>query len=158
MAHGFAQRQGDDFFETFSPCPSVTNIQLLAAIACELGWDLGHFDAEQAFVQSNLDDVILLRLPSGCGGLSGKVVKLGRSLYGLKQASRTWREHLMYGMKKCLRFESSAADACVLRLIENGVVSMVVVVVYVDDIFSIGRTRRCNQSGVDANRYVSISS
>ena len=50
VARGFAQREDIDFFETFSPCPSVASIRLLAAIACEFGWDLCHFDAEQAFV------------------------------------------------------------------------------------------------------------
>ena len=44
VARGFAQRDGVDFFETFSPCPSVISIRLLAALACELGLDLCHFD------------------------------------------------------------------------------------------------------------------
>ena len=53
VARGFAQREGLDFFETFSSCPSVASIPLLAAIACEFGWDLCHFDAKQAFVRSS---------------------------------------------------------------------------------------------------------
>ena len=89
VARGFTQREGIDFFETFSPCPSVASIRLLAAIACEFGWDVCHFDAEQAFVQSKLDELVFFRLPPGCGEISGKVVKLGRSLYGLRQSSRT---------------------------------------------------------------------
>ncbi|CAN0406097.1 unnamed protein product [Pylaiella littoralis] len=120
ITRGFAQREGVDFFETFSPCPSVQSIFLLGAIACELGWDLCHFDAEQAFVQSKLHEVVFVRLPPGCGAISGKVVLLDRSLYGLCQASRTWHHHLMPGMKS-LGFESCAADAYVMRLIENGV-------------------------------------
>ena len=40
VARGFAQRESIEFFETFSPCPSVASIRLLAAFACELGWDL----------------------------------------------------------------------------------------------------------------------
>ena len=112
VARGFAQREGVVFFETFSPCPSVASIRLLAAIACEYDWDLYHFDAEQAFVQSKLDEVVSIRLPPGCGELFGKVVKLGRSLHGLRQSSRTWHNHLMRGLK-CLGFESCAADACV---------------------------------------------
>ena len=83
---------------------------------------------------------VYLRMPQGCGALSGKVVKLGRSLYGLKQASRTWHDHLVRGMRS-LGFEQYAADACVMRLVEDGVVSMVVVV-HVNDIFSIGRKSR----------------
>ena len=154
-ARGFAQRESIDFFETFSPCPSVASIRLLAAIACEFGWDLCHFDAEQAFVQSKLDELGFIRLPPGCGEISGKVVKLGRNFYGLRQSSRTWHNHLMRDLK-CLGFESCAADECVMRLVEHNVVVMVVVV-HVDDIFSIGLKSRCDRSGVDLNRYVPIT-
>ena len=56
VARGFDQREGIDFFDTFFPCPSVISIRLLAALACELDLDLCHFDAEQAFVQSDLDE------------------------------------------------------------------------------------------------------
>ena len=71
VARGFSQREGIDFFETFSPCRSAASIRLLVAIACEFGWDLCHFDAEQAFVQSKLDEVVFICLPPGCGELSG---------------------------------------------------------------------------------------
>ena len=84
VARGFGQREGIDFFDTFSPCPSVMSIRLVAALVCELDLDLCHFDAEQAFVQSDLDEVVYIRLPPSCGALSGKVVRLRRSLYGLK--------------------------------------------------------------------------
>ena len=57
---------------------------------------------------------------------------------------------------KCLGFESCAADACVMRLIEHSVV-VKVVVVHVDDIFSIGLKSRCDKFGVDLNRYVPIT-
>ena len=154
VTRGFAQQEGIDFFETFLPCPPVASIRLLATIACEFGWDLCHFDAEQAFVQSKLDEVVFIRLPPGCDELSGKVVKLGRSLYGLRQSSQTWHNHLMRGFK-CLGFESSAADACVMRLIEHSVVVMVVGI-HVDDIFSIGLKSRCDKFGVDLNHYVPI--
>ena len=125
VARGFSQREGVDFFETYSPCPSVTSIRLLAAIACDLDWDFVHHDAQQAFIQSSLSEDLFIRLPKGCGHLSGKVVKLARSLYGLKQASRMWHYHLVEAMQS-LGFEQCGADACVMRLIENGVVAMVV--------------------------------
>ena len=72
VAKRFGQREGIDFFDTFSPCPSAMSIRLLAALACELDLDLCHFDAEQAFVQSDLDEVVYIRLPPGCGALSGR--------------------------------------------------------------------------------------
>ena len=125
VARGFGQREGIDFFDTFSPCPSVMSIRLLAALACELDLDYCHFDAEQAFVQSDLDEVVYIRLPPGCGALSGKVVRLRRSLelYGLNQALRTWPYQLVRGIK-ALGFEQCEADACVMRLVEDGAVDI----------------------------------
>ena len=152
VARGFSQREGIDYLESFPPCPCVPSIYLLTANACKLRLDLCHFDAEEAFVQSELDEDVYLRMPQGCGALSGKVVKLGRSLYGLKQASRTWHNHLVRGTRS-LGVEQCAADACVMRLVKDGVVSMVVVV-HVDGIFYIGRKSRCDQFGRDLNQYV----
>ena len=58
---------------------------------------------DQAFVQAELDEDVFLRLPKGCE-LSGKVVRLNKSLYGLKQASRMWHAHLITCLKS-LGFE-----------------------------------------------------
>ena len=127
----------------------------MGAIACELDFDLCHFDAEQAFVQSSLEEDVFMRLPPGCGEMSGKIVRLNRSLYGLKQASRSWHNHLITHMKS-LGFEQSLADACVLRLIESGSVS-IVTVVHVDDIFAVGLKARCDQFCEDLNRLVPIN-
>ena len=69
VARGFKRREGIDFFETFAPTPAASCFRLLGAIACELALDLCHFDAEQAFVQSNLEEDVFMRLPHGCGGM-----------------------------------------------------------------------------------------
>ena len=57
---------------------------------------------------------------------------------------------------KALGFEQCEADACVMRLVEDGGVS-VVVVVHVDDIFAIGRKSRCDKFGDDSDAYVPIT-
>ena len=115
--------------------------------------DLCHFDAEQAVVQSSLEEDFFMRLHPGCGEMSGKIVRLNRSLYGLKQASRSWHNHLLTHMKS-LGFEQSPADACVMRLIESGSVSIVTVHV---DIFAVGLKARCDQFCEDLNRLVPIN-
>ena len=94
-----------------------------------------HFDVEQAFIQSNLDEDVFLRLPRGCGRLSGTIVQLNKSLYGLKQASRSWHAHLTTCLKT-LGFQQCIADACVFRLVEEGCVA-IIAVVHVDDIFAV---------------------
>ena len=74
VARGFKQREGVDFSETFAPTVSSSYVRLLSAIACKLGLDLCHFDVDQAFVQSHLDEDVFLRLPNVSGKLSDKVV------------------------------------------------------------------------------------
>ena len=123
VSRGFGQREGIDFFDTFFPCPSVISIRSLDALACELDLDLCNFDAEQAFVQSDLDEVVYISLPPSRGALSGKMERLSRSLYGLNQTSRTWHYRLVRGTKP-LGFERCEADVCVMRSVEDGAVDI----------------------------------
>ena len=114
-----------------------------------------HFDAEQAFVQSSLEEDVLVRLHPGCDQNTGNIIRLNRSLYGLKQASRSWHSPLITHMKS-LGFEQSLADACVLRLVKSGSVS-IVTVVHVDGIFAVGLKAGCDQFCEDLNRLVPIN-
>ena len=115
VARGFKQREGLDFGETFSPIVSSSCVRLLSEIACECDLDLCHFDVDQTFVQSRLDENVFLRLPRGGDKMSGKVVRLNKKLYGLKQASRTWHAHLTTCLLR-LGFEHCLTDVCVFRL------------------------------------------
>ena len=65
VARGFIQRECIDLFDTYAPTPSAACIRLLASIACEYDLDLCHFDAEQAFVQSELEKEDFRCLPQG---------------------------------------------------------------------------------------------
>ena len=113
-----------------------------------------HFDVEQDFVQSKLDEDAILRLPRGCGHLSGKVVRLNKSLYGLKQASQSWHAHLTTCLKT-LGFQQCLADACVFCLVEEGRVA-IIVVVHVDDIYAVGLKSRCDAFRDELNRMVPV--
>lgn len=57
---------------------------------------------------------------------------------------------------RCLGFENCETDACVMRLVENGAVSLVAEV-HVVDIFSVGREERCDKFGRDLNQYFPFS-
>ena len=156
VARGFKQREGTDIFHALASTPAASRFPLLDAIACELGLDLCHFDAEQAFVQSSLEEDVFMRLPPGCGEMSGKIVGLNRSLYSLKQASRSWHNHCIT-YTKSLGFEQSLADACVLRLLESASVT-IVTVVHVDGIFAVvGLMARGDQFCENINRLVPIN-
>ena len=154
VASGFKQREGVDFSETFAPTVSSSCMGLLSAIACECDLDLCHFDADQAFVQSDLEEDVFLRLSKGCGDLSGKVVRVNKSLYGLKQTSRTWHAHLTTCLKR-LGFEQCMTYVCVFRLIEDGRVA-ITAVVHVDVIFAVGQKERCDRLCVDLNQIIPV--
>ena len=53
-------------------------MRLLRVIECECYLDICHFDVDQAFVQSDLEENVFLRLPKGRSDLSGKVVRLNK--------------------------------------------------------------------------------
>ena len=156
VARGDQQTQYVDFGEVFAPTVAVSCVRLLAAFACEQDLEIYHLDIEQAFVNSKLEDGldVYMKLPRGCGEMSGMIVKLAKSLYGLKQASRLWHAHLT----KCLLdlgFEQCLADACVFRLMEEGLV-VLTLVVHVDDVFSVGKKERYEKFCRDLGKMVPV--
>ena len=100
MVEGFKQKHGVNYLETFSPTANAASIRLIVALACKFGRELLHLDIEQAFVQSELDREVCMKLPQGCGSMSGKIGRLGKSLYGLRQASRTFRKTFCVGFEE----------------------------------------------------------
>ena len=51
-------------------------------------------DVKGAFLNSELDEAIYMRLAEEFNDESGRVLKLHRALYGLKQAGRAWHQRL----------------------------------------------------------------
>ena len=76
------------FSEMFAPTPSAASVKIVVAVANEKDWLLRHLDAKQAFIQAHLDGAVYMRLPTGCGGMSGEVVLLQLAMYGLQQTGR----------------------------------------------------------------------
>ena len=139
VAKGFKQKHGVDYLETFSPTANAASIRLIVALACKFDWELLHLDIEQAFVQSELDHEVFMKLPQGCGSMSGKIVRLNKSLYGLRQASRTFNKRLVVDLKR-IGFEQCLSDPCVLRFMMGDEV-LGMVVIHVDDILFGGLKR-----------------
>ena len=90
VARGDQQRAFVDFGELYAPAVDVSNVRLLVACACEVDLPIRHFDIDQAFIRADLSETVFIRMTPGCGVLSGKVVQLNKSFYGLRQASRQW--------------------------------------------------------------------
>ncbi|CAI7740313.1 unnamed protein product [Closterium sp. NIES-54] len=68
VARGFSQRQGVDYFQTFSPTPKMTTLRVLLHVAAQCDHELHSLDFSTAFLQGSLHEKIWLRRPPGFTG------------------------------------------------------------------------------------------
>ena len=90
VAKGFRQVQGVDYDETFSPM--LKSVRILLAIAAYFDYEIWQMDVKTTFLNRNLEENVCMIQPEGFMAPEddGKVCKLKRSIYGLKQASQSW--------------------------------------------------------------------
>ncbi|CAI7899013.1 unnamed protein product, partial [Closterium sp. NIES-53] len=68
VARGFSQRQGVDYFQTFSPTPKMTTLWVLLHVAAQRDYELHSLEFSTAFLQGSLHEEIWLRRPPGFTG------------------------------------------------------------------------------------------
>ena len=92
VAKWFTQIEGVDYKETFSPVVRFSSIRLLLAMVAHLDLELFQMDVKTAFLNGSLEEEIYMDQPIGfvSKGQEDKVCRLKRSIYGLKQSSRSW--------------------------------------------------------------------
>uniref|UniRef100_A0ABD2WMS0 Integrase catalytic domain-containing protein n=1 Tax=Trichogramma kaykai TaxID=54128 RepID=A0ABD2WMS0_9HYME len=108
---GFAQKEGIDYTETFSPVARFETIRTIISIAAKNNLSLSQFDIKTAFLNGTVKEEIYMKQPEGFSDGSDRVCKLLKSLYGLKQAPRCWTEVfkkflISFGLRE------STADSC----------------------------------------------
>ncbi|CAI7908113.1 unnamed protein product [Closterium sp. NIES-54] len=134
VARGFSQRQGVDYFQTFSPTPKMTTLRVLLHVAAQCDYELHSLDCSTAFLQGSLHEEIWLRRPPGFTGSFplGTQWSLRRPVYGLRQAPCEWHDTLRTTLA-ALGFAPSTADAS-LFLRTDALLPMFYILVYVDDL------------------------
>ena len=92
VAKGFRQVQGVDYDETLSPVAMLKSIRIILAIAAYFDYEIWQMDVKTAFLIKNLTEDVYIMQPEDFVDPSnaGKICKLRKSIYGLKQASRSW--------------------------------------------------------------------
>ncbi|CAI7763431.1 unnamed protein product [Closterium sp. NIES-53] len=63
VARGFSQRQGVDYFQTFSPTPKMTTLGVFLHVAAQRDYELHSLDFSTAFLQGSSHEEIWLRRP-----------------------------------------------------------------------------------------------
>ena len=92
VAKGFSQIKGIDYEEVFSPVARAESIRIIIAMTAQFKWNLLHLDVKSAFLNGHIEEEIYVDQPEGFvkEGKDDCVLKLRKSLHGLKLAPRAW--------------------------------------------------------------------
>ncbi|KAJ9567120.1 hypothetical protein OSB04_003086 [Centaurea solstitialis] len=101
-------------------------------------YEIWQMDVKTAFLNGKLTEDVYMEQPEGFVDPKNpnKVCKLLKSIYGLKQASRSWNLHFDERIKE-FGFTKSEFEPCVYTKFSGSIVTFLVL--YVDDILLIGK-------------------
>ncbi|KAE8692180.1 putative ROP-interactive CRIB motif-containing protein 6 [Hibiscus syriacus] len=112
VAKGYAQKEGIDYNEVFSPVVKHSSSRILLALVAQLNLELAQLD----------------------------VCKLNKSLYGLKQSPRQWYKRFDSFMRR-QKYTRSKYDHCVyLQKLKDG--SFIYLLFYVDDMLIASKSQK----------------
>jgi hypothetical protein len=114
VARGFTQKEGEEFFDTYSHVALITTIRVLLSLATSYGLHIHQMDIKMTFLYGELDEEIYMEHSNGykIHGQENKVSRLIKSLYGLKQAPKQWHEKFNTTLTSA-GFIANDADKCV---------------------------------------------
>ena len=98
---GDMQVKGVDFDETFAPVVNWITVRTLLVLSQILNLATNQLDNLAAFPQSDLNKDVYVEMPCGFRQ-DGFVLKLKKSLYGLRQSPCNSFEHLSSQLKRAL--------------------------------------------------------
>ncbi|CAI7870053.1 unnamed protein product [Closterium sp. NIES-54] len=109
VVKGFTQVCGADYDETYSPVSSYVTLRIFLSIVAVSNLNLMQLDMKNAFLQSKLDRVLYMYQLDYFDDGTGRVCKLLKSLYGLKQSLLLWYRAVLVYVDDLLAASSSPA-------------------------------------------------
>ncbi|GJX28174.1 retrotransposon protein, putative, ty1-copia subclass [Tanacetum coccineum] len=137
VAKGYTQRYGVDFEKTFSPVADIKAIRILISVAAYYDYEIWQMDVKSSFLNGYLDEDIYMVQPEGFVNPNHprKVCKLQRSIYSLKQASRSCNKRFDGEIKRFC-FDQNLDEPCVYQKASGSNVTFLIL--YIDDIIIMG--------------------
>ncbi|WVZ87018.1 hypothetical protein U9M48_033720 [Paspalum notatum var. saurae] len=123
VAKGYTQKEGEDFFDTYSPVARMTTIRVLLSLAVSYGLIIHQMDVKTAFLNGELEEEIYMEQPKGF------VVK------GQESKTKQWHEKFDTTLTSA-GFAVNEPDSCVYYRYGEG--KGIILCLYVDDILIFG--------------------
>lgn len=138
---GYMQAHGVDYDLIHVPVSRISTLRTVLSISVKLNLKIDQMDVTTAFLNAALEDeIIFVRKPPGYENLvpKGKSIRLLKSLYGLKQASRMCNITIDTFLKDQCGMNPIDTYAC-LYTRHKGKYLELIIIIYVDDILLLTR-------------------
>lgn len=140
VARGFEQNDMFNLGEIYAPVAKMSTFRLFIAVATNMNLPIYQMDVTGAFLYGDIDEDVFIKLPEGAySNENERIVKLNKSLYGLKKSPKYWNEKFNSVITK-EGFASSKCDSCFYSRCNSN--SQTYVLLYVDDILIFGNDEK----------------
>jgi Reverse transcriptase (RNA-dependent DNA polymerase) len=144
VAQGYAQKPGVDYSETgtFAPVMRFDTLRTLFALAAVHDWEVLQLDIKGAYLNGIVKEELYMKQPTGYEDGTGRICKLFKTLYGLKQAGNEWNTELHGSM---LEFEYTRLRSNYGVYYSRSGNTFPIVLIWVDDITIFGDSAATNK-------------
>jgi hypothetical protein len=136
VAQGFSQIDGVDYDDTYAPVAQLPSSRAIIAMANRLSLELHQVNIKGAYLNGELNDneVLYMQHPPGYKPRDAGtcVLRLRKTLYGLKQSGRCWYQKLS-SIFDSLKFSKCSVDQAIFYKQNKSKNEVTVVAVHVDD-------------------------
>ena len=135
VCRGFKDNNAYDVSEIYAPVCEVSDVRVILSSANKFDYEIRHLDITTAFLNGILEHDVYMKFPDGHPRKdelqNSHVLKLKRSLYGLRVAPKRWFERFRTALAK-LEFKPFWLKPCIFVWRKNQ--QVVIIALYVDDI------------------------
>ena len=137
VAKGYSQKPGMEYNKTFSPVVRLETIRSVMSTAALLDWEIQQMDVKGAYLNGIIKEEVYMTQPEGFDDGTGRVCRLKKTLYGLKQSGREWNIELNTRLTD-IGFRPLRSDPCAyIRKTTDGIE---IITVWVDDLLLFANT------------------
>ena len=155
VIRGDKQKEGVDYFETYSPTTRIQTLRTFLMTALTKGLDVKQVDVPTAYLFGDLEERLFITLPNYWNDImqdvepypEGATAELLQAVYGTKQAGRGWNRKAD-DFFKALGYLPCPADPCLYHKETGGKKS--ILLLYVDDILFAGNDETVEQELTNA--------